>query len=385
MKHISDIKENNKRSILKLLYQNKPYSKKRIAKKLSLSASVITKLCNELQDEGWITEQSTLNSGKAGRKEIEIVINASHKYCIGVVLNHLYTTIVLTDLQMNVIEKQRFDTLQESGKHVAQLIHSLSELITAHHLAPSDILGIGISIKGKTDGRISFSGIWETPVDIASVIEEELQLPVYLDNGIRCSALLESFTYEYRTFIFIKYMEPGIGGAVMKHGELLRGDHHLIMDFGHQIIDPSADYCPICKRRGCLESLISIEGIIQTLKQSFSPKNDPTLWDICNGDKNQITAETIVAAAEAGSIELNQLFKKTANDFAIALLNTVALWDIPRIILIGDFFLSRRFVQYVESALLELQLSPQTFSIDYNIHDDEDLSSIALLLKHELV
>lgn len=385
MKHISDIKENNKRSILKLLYQNKPYSKKRIAQKLALSASVITKLCNELQDEGWIIEQSTLNSGKAGRKEVEIVINASHKYCIGVVLNHLYTTIVISDLRMKVIKKRSFETLQDSEQHVAKLIRSLSEIIDSCHLSISEILGVGVSIKGKTDGCMSFSGIWEAPIDITSAIKENFKLPTYLDNGIRCSALLESFTYEYQTFIFIKYMEPGIGGAVMKHGELLRGDHHLIMDFGHQIIDPAGTYCPICKRRGCLESLISIEAILKKVKNTFSQQNDPALWDICKGDKNQITAETIVSAVEAGSIELNQLFKKIANYFAIALINTVALWDIPRIILIGDLFFSKRFVQYVESALLELQLSPQMFTIDYNIHDDEDLSSIALLLKKELL
>ena len=108
--------------------------------------------------------------------------------------------------------------------------------------------------------------------------------------------------------MFIKYMEPGIGGAIILNGSIKRGENNLIMDFGHMIIDTDLDYCPICKRRGCLESIISIEKILINIKNNFSKEFCPILWEICSGEKENINMINIIKAADNGCININNIF-----------------------------------------------------------------------------
>ena len=222
MKHLTEIKEKNKSDILRLLYTKRELSKKRIALELGLSSSVLTKLCNELLNEGIIIETNPLKSSKVGRKEIGIEINPTYKYCFGITINHKKTAILLVDLKTNIICQRKFVTLLNAQKHLDNVIDCLSEIISKYSLDKNSILGIGISIKGITDGTKSYCGIWNSVIDVKGHLEEKLGLPVVMDNGIRCSAMLEQFHTNYNNFLFIKYMEPGIGGAIVKHGRVLR-------------------------------------------------------------------------------------------------------------------------------------------------------------------
>ncbi|WP_411677462.1 ROK family protein [Caproicibacter sp.] len=63
-------------------------------------------------------------------------------------------------------------------------------------------------------------------------------------------------------------MQPGIGATFLKDGEIYRGESYFSMEIGHTIIDAEGDYCPLCRRRGCLESIISIDMIVGTLFSS---------------------------------------------------------------------------------------------------------------------
>lgn len=384
MKHLSEIKEKNKSDILRLLYTKRKLSKKRIALELNLSSSVLTKLCNELLKEGVIIETEPLESTNVGRKEIGIEINPTYKYCFGVTINHKKTAVLLVDLKTNVIYQHKFITSLDAKDHLDNVIDLLNEIIKKYSLDKNSILGIGISIKGITDGINSYCGIWNSVINVKGYLEEKLKLPIVMDNGIRCSAMLEQFNTNYNNFLFIKYMEPGIGGAIVKHGRVLRGETHTIMDFGHMIMERDGDYCSICKRRGCLESIISIERSLQFANEHFNQNDSPILWDICNGNPDNISVENIIKAVDHGSIIYNKLFKQNATYLAIAIINTGALMNIKKIIMIGDFFSSNRFCEYFRSALLEYQLTPIFDDVEIQVHKNELLSPVALALNEFL-
>ncbi|WMJ90085.1 ROK family transcriptional regulator [Anaerocolumna sp. MB42-C2] len=384
MTHISDIKDKNKHDIIKLLYTKHNLSKKRIAIELGLSPSVLTKLCNELKEEGLIMETSPLESLSAGRKEIGISIKPDYKYCFGITLNHKKTSILLVDMGLSVLDEVQFTTSSYPEEHLNGIIDSLRKLIDKHNLGPHQILGIGISLKGITDGIHTHSGIWNLQFNVKEVFERNLKIPVVIDNGIRCSAMLEQLTTSDNNFLFIKYMEPGIGGAVIKHGRVQKGESHSIMDFGHLIMDKEGDYCPICKRRGCLESLISIESILQYTKDNFSNNETSLLRDLCDGNIENINIQNIMQAADKGCILYNKLFKHHAEYLAIALINTLAVMDIKKVIMIGDLFSSKRFCEYFRYAIYEYQLTPIYDNIEIHIHKNELLSPIALVLNEFL-
>lgn len=384
MRHLHEIKDKNKKDILRLLYTNQNLSKKRIAAELELSQSVITKICGELSQDGVIMESNAIKTQTVGRNEIQIKINPKHRYCFGITINHKKTTILLTDLALNVIKKTSFNTLFDPDIHINQLINSLRELIVESKLESSCFLGIGVSLKGITDGEYSYHGIWNSIVDIKAPIEQAFNIPVAVDNGVRCSAMLEQLYTNESNFMFIKYMEPGIGGALVENGQIKRGETYSIMDFGHLIIDPESGYCPVCKRKGCLESIISIEKLLSYAEENFSNDFCPIFWNICHGIKSNINITRIIEAAEHGSIPYNKIFQKNAKLLAMSVINSFSVIDMKRIIIIGDLFASQRFATYFNSAILELQLTPFSDIIEIHNHSDEMLAPVVLVLNEFL-
>lgn len=380
MSRLAEIKNKNKQSILRLLFTQPFLSKKKISHALNLSPSAITKLCAELMEEGAIVEATdSIDSNKVGRKEIALSINPTYGYTIGITINHQGTHLLLTDLQKNILDQKHISTDKNISIYLETLINSLNEL-TYRNTSYHPILGIGISIKGRTDGIYSFSGIWNNPVSIVEPLKQAIDLPVIMDNGVRCSALLTQFETDLTDFTFIKYVEAGIGAALIEDGQIKTGQSHSIAEFGHMILDPSKDYCPICKRRGCLESISSIEKLQASIKNDFSPHTYPILWELCNGDPKNITMKRINQAVEEGSINLNLTYQEYAENFAVSLINYNTIVDRKHIFLSGEIFHSEQFQTFLKGRLVSLQLVPLWEQLIFHQSETECLSSNVLAI-----
>lgn len=384
MAHNFEVKQKNKRDILNLLYRKDGLSKKRIAQELHLSASVITKLCAELTQENLICETIAIVTRRAGRREVQITINKDAAFCIGITINHRNTTVIITDMALNPIKSTSLSIDSDGKQHILKIISCVSELISFMQLTTAQIIGIGVSIKGLTDGEKSIHGVWSIPVEIKKPLEDAFHLPVIMDNGIRCSALLEQMKYDYDNFIFIKYMQPGIGATFLKDGELYRGESYFSMEIGHTIVNPKGDYCPLCHRRGCLESTISIDQMIQEITDHFSSQWCPELYYLCDGNAERITLELILKAADDGSIQINHLLKRNARYFAIAVINAHTMIDINKIIIVGSLFHSTRFSEYFKAFIYEYQLTPIYNNIEIHPIKSIVLSPVALCIQSYL-
>lgn len=377
MTQLRAIKAKNKGNILKLLYTNEKLSKKRIALKLGLSFSVLTKLCAELESQGMIVQSEPISSQKAGRKEIAVGINGNYGHMLGIVLNHKKTTFLLTDFSMNICQEVTIPTHSDPTIHLPAMVAQCKALEASSGIRP---IGVGISIKGVTDGVSSFSGVFDREVDVTSYLQEVLNLPVVMDNGVRCSAMLYQFTAKDADFVYIKYMLPGIGASIVRDGQVVRGNRFTMADFGHMIVSPDGEFCPICKRRGCLESLISLEKILADATVVFSQEATPILYQLCGGDRESITMERVLRALDAGSLYFNDYFQQVAKLFTVALINTIVICDIQKVVILGDLFKSEQFCGYVRSQLQYHQLQTDFIKIELVEREKEELSAIALAL-----
>lgn len=385
---ITDIKKNNKRRILKLLYSKGTWSKSRVAKQLNLSPSVVTRLCGDLSEQQLIVSNEVISSQRAGRKEIEIAINPEYKKCIGVSLNDKQISVALTDMQLRLLDSKSFATDQDPVVSLEQLKNSINQIVEEHALSLEDLLGIGISVKGETNGCHSFNGIWGSSVDVKGYLSKFFDLPITMDNGVRCSAVYEQMLYGESDFVLVKYIEAGIGAAVVKNRELIFGENQAAADFGHMIVDPAKDYCPICKRKGCLESLIDIRKIIGEVKAIFSLEKTPILWENCQQDISKVTIDEIIRAADQGAILINEILKRNAELFAMALINTKALFDINDFIIISRLFNSKKFGIYFQSAINQYQLTEMRGKIIVRQEEEtfkNQVMAAALLIDRHLI
>ena len=387
MKQLEKLKINNIMSVLEFIRLNENSSKKYIASMTGLSSTLLTNICNQLKEKNLIIEGDVLSSNKAGRREISLNINYSLKKIIGINFSSEYCEVVITDLKPTLLFVKRFNINLEDNN---QILFSIEEIILGYikknNLSLSDFAGIGISSKGTTDTKKGIVGedFLVKKLEIKELLNKKIDLPIFVENDVKALSIAQNFFFpEYRDFFLVKYSIHGIGGGVFKDGLLCTNVDNVVGKIGHIIIDPREDYCPVCKRKGCLESIISINRIKKDLFNDFKNNKLPILEKSLCGDFDNFSVDKMFEAFENGSIVLNNILRKSASFMAQALINAYAISGTSRIILYGDFFSHPSYLFLLEQYIKEYQLTNlwDKITLSQLSNEQETMASCVMVIK----
>ena len=123
---------------------------------------------------------------------------------------------------------------------------------------------VGVSVPGLVDraaGALIVSpNLGWRDVPVRALLEEELELPVYVENDANAAAFAELWygpldEVSARTLLCVLVVE-GLGTGLIIHGELHVGTSIGLGGFGHMSMDPKGMTCS-CGRRGCWETFAS--------------------------------------------------------------------------------------------------------------------------------
>lgn len=387
MKQLEKLKINNIMSVLEFIRLNENSSKKYIASMTGLSSTLLTNICNQLKEKNLIIEGDVLSSNKAGRREISLNINYSLKKIIGINFSSEYCEVVITDLKPTLLFVKRFNINLEDNN---QILFSIEEIILGYikknNLSLSDFAGIGISSKGTTDTKKGIVGedFLVKKLEIKELLNKKIDLPIFVENDVKALSIAQNFFFpEYRDFFLVKYSIHGIGGGVFKDGLLCTNVDNVVGKIGHIIIDPREDYCPVCKRKGCLESIISINRIKKDLFNDFKNNKLPILEKSLCGDFDNFSIDKMFEAFENGSIVLNNILRKSASFMAQALINAYAISGTSRIVLYGDFFSHPSYLFLLEQYIKEYQLTNlwDKITLSQLSNEQETMASCVMVIK----
>lgn len=387
MKQLEKLKINNIMSVLEFIRLNENSSKKYIASMTGLSSTLLTNICNQLKEKNLIIEGDVLSSNKAGRREISLNINYSLKKIIGINFSSEYCEVVITDLKPTLLFVKRFNINLEDNN---QILSSIEEIILGYikknNLSLSDFAGIGISSKGTTDTKKGIVGedFLVKKLEIKELLNKKIDLPIFVENDVKALSIAQNFFFpEYRDFFLVKYSIHGIGGGVFKDGLLCTNVDNVVGKIGHIIIDPREDYCPVCKRKGCLESIISINRIKKDLFNDFKNNKLAILEKSLCGDFDNFSIDKMFEAFENGSIVLNNILRKSASFMAQALINAYAISGTSRIVLYGDFFSHPSYLFLLEQYIKEYQLTNlwDKITLSQLSNEQETMASCVMVIK----
>ena len=98
---------------------------------------------------------------------------------------------------------------------------------------------------------------WEE-LDPVGALEAEFDAPVALENDCKLAALAEAHLGAGKGSETLFYMTigTGIGGGLVRNGEIVALSPLGEAEIGHVVVDPAGPGCD-CGRRGCLEALCS--------------------------------------------------------------------------------------------------------------------------------
>lgn len=307
MVDVHDVRDINQTVFLHLIRERQPISRADIAKHTGLRAGTVSAIVNRLIKNGLVYEGTEAPSS-GGRPPKNLYINAESFYVLAVDIGVLDTAFAVSDFNGRILQQKSILTEGKPENFLNRLADEIGKLIKAQY-SRARFAAVGVSVPGLIDREtgtleVSPNLEWQN-VPIRKILEDRLELPVYVENDANAAAFSELWygpvsEASVRTLLFILVVE-GLGTGLIINGELHVGSRLGLGGFGHMSIDPNGELCS-CGRRGCWETFASERATVErfhrvTAKQGLPLVGLPDLIALANNN-DEMAMESLKITAE---------------------------------------------------------------------------------------
>lgn len=263
-------------------------------------------------------------------------------YYIGIDLGGTNIKAAIVDQEGVILKKDSIPTRAERPyreilKDMAMLSLKLIEQLS---LKVSDIKSIGVGSPGTADpdnGILVYSNNFAdfNNVPVKEIMQEYIELPVYLENDANVAALGESVVGAgkgYEDCVAVT-LGTGVGGGVIIDGKIMPGSFHGGAELGHMVIDVDGESCS-CGRKGCWEAYSSATALIRDAKIAAIRYKDSKLNELLNGDLSKMNAKIPFDAAQAGDTYAQEVIDRYIKYLAVGIVNVINIFE-PQVLVIG--------------------------------------------------
>ncbi len=268
---ISQIRGANRALVLQTLRKFPQISRAELARRTGLSEGAVSRIAAELLQERFILEQGAENS-TGGRPGTRLELDQAYHRAIGVDIRQWETCVSLGTLQGQVLKTLRFRTpgspkrtLNMIADHIEGLRGSTEGLL---------LHGVGVSVRGIVDQErgvveVGTSRQWDE-IPVKASLEDQLGLPVYVDNDVRAAALAQfrsgsTEIHSSRCMLFIR-VDEGVGMGIVMDGKIYRGTHRSAGEIGQMVVADSPG-AGAQDRPGCLEVMAGNPAIFSRYQE----------------------------------------------------------------------------------------------------------------------
>jgi predicted NBD/HSP70 family sugar kinase len=342
--------------LLREVRLGEPISRIELSKRTGISKPAVTRAVTALIEDGLLAETALGDAGSSGGRRprmLELVPGAAAGLGCMIKVGRLVGGIAGFDGRLEKRREVEFDPQGDPKEALAKLVELLGELSAAN---PPDrpVVAGGVSVPGLVDelGRVitvPHMPAWRG-LPLATILEAELGLPVFLDAESHVQAIAEAWfgdALTSRNFVCLE-AGAGISAGIVINGELWRGTHSLAGEIGHASMTGDSARCH-CGNRGCWEMAASTTRLLTNVRAA----------SIAGGDgmpymDGELTMERLVAAADAGDEVALREIGAHAEALATGICNLIVAYDPERIILHGEsILLGERLVDMLRERVAE--------------------------------
>lgn len=131
------------------------------------------------------------------------------------------------------------------------------------------------------------------------------------------------------SFVYVS-TDIGIGGAYVREGQIVRGDHGFAGEIGHMCVDVHGGLCR-CGRHGCLETIAGRRAVMAATGLAATNGRAGTSSDIRGND----LPSRLVSAWHGGDTSAALTVESAVSALAAAIASTVNLVDVGNVVLGG--------------------------------------------------
>lgn len=337
------IAQTNKETVFHYIQTEGPINRAAIAKKMGLSVPSVMSITEGLIAQGIVQAVGKGESNGGKRPEMLSVVPDSAYYA-GVDIGRSTVRFVIQDMAHKAIYGSMVatDDVKNEKNFVDWLQRYIIHWIEESEIDCSRLAGVGIAMPGLIEqetGHVLFSPDFDwSDIPLQSWLQGKLPYPVLVENANRALALSECqqnrCTHMERDTVLCVNLGYGIGGAVMREGQLYYGSSGTSGEIGHITVVRDGALCA-CGNTGCLEAVASGAAIAQQGRDLVQNGIPTTLRALCGGNLTSIDAKMVFDAAREGDPSATRLIDRATEYIGIGLAAAINLLDPDQVILCG--------------------------------------------------
>lgn len=361
-----DLKRKNRATMLHLLKDRGPMSRKDIADELGLTRAAVTILTNEMIQNGVLfelgEEKNVVNITR-GRKKILLDLCYDNKYALGVLIDNYEMCVGLANLKGQILHSKVINITNIHDYHyvIARIRDELSTIYEQNAGITADIIGIGVSIQDyvQSDKLLCLRFPKKEMLEELDRIKEEYHLPMLLENNVRALAMAErdfnpDKSLKRDNMLFFQ-VDPMIAAVLIVDGDIYTGANNRALDVRHTVVFLNGGETCSCGKQGCLQTVLSHDTIIRKIKSVYSPKKTAVLFEKTKGNMDNISIDNIreCALLHPDGV-VGQVYLHLLSSSGLIFSNLITLFDPDQVVLYGTAFENQLFRNKVLEIISEI-------------------------------
>ncbi|WP_338750091.1 ROK family glucokinase [Bacillus sp. FJAT-52991] len=192
------------------------------------------------------------------------------------------------------------------SNHGSRIIKNIAEEIKKKLLEMSiskdQLLGVGVGAPGPfSESGVMYEAVnlgWRKNYPLKALLEQEIGLPVMVENDANCAALGEMWKGAgggAENLVCVT-LGTGVGGGVIVNGKIVRGARGAAGEIGHMTVVTEKGFVCNCGKSGCLETVSSATGVVRLASQQLQTTSKASFLRT----KQNFSAKDVFEAAKMG-------------------------------------------------------------------------------------
>lgn len=339
-----------------------------LCKEMNLSIPTVTKLIGELQDDGYIVDFGKQETS-GGRKPSIYGLNPTSGYFVGVDIFRDRINLGMLDFKGDKVrvEENIPYRLENTPAALEQLCTVIDDFIRRLDMPKEKILAIGVNISGRVNplSGYSYSIFYFQEKPLAQILEERLQMKVYIENDTRAMAYgeyMQGIVKGEKNILFIN-MSWGLGLGIIINGQLYYGKSGFSGELGHFCMFDNEVLCH-CGKKGCLETEASGSALHRKILERYREGSSTILAQKID-EKEQVGLSELMEAIQREDVLSIEILEEMGVNLGKGIAGLMNIFN-PELVILGGMLF-----QTDEYLLLPIKSAIRKYSLNLVSQDTE--------------
>ena len=336
-----------KQRIIGLCINDGDYSLADLSKELDTSIPTTTKLVGELLEDGLLMDMGKVGTN-GGRRPSIYGLNPSAGYFVGVDIRRKFISFAVTDFKGTLVDfHESIDfKVENSEESFRQMCRVINDELRESGIDPAKVLAYGFNLTGRVNNETGycFSYFLGEDKPIASVLEDELGKPVFVENDSRAMTYGEYICGAANGEKNMLYLNVawGLGMGMIVDGKLSYGKSGFSGEIGHFPLLNNNQICH-CGKMGCLETGASGSAVHRIFLEKLKEGRTSMLSDKFNRGET-IHIEEIIDAVNEEDVLAIEVVEEIGTTLGRAIAGLINLFNPELIVIGGNVSVTREYL-----------------------------------------